>query len=315
MRFKFFSLSLLFFIINGNNTNSEENSIMRDCLPLQSTGLLAENSSDNCDTYGQRQTYYSQSVSEEYLASFSNVKINVSYWAINETDGQSENPFTEEEAEESIQLLNESFESMSISFQLKKFDTINNSTYYWNSLSKFYGLVRAYPSKQDSMAINVYVPYKFTNFENGLRGAQVNSRSIAVNSDEYNTGILVHEIGHVFDLKHIHRAFKSKTCERVTRDPENENYNANCAGDFITDTGAMPSLNNNNRLISQDCNYMGSRKDCDETPYELGDSEIKNFMAYTLQHCRDRFTIGQGIRVREYIKEDPKKVVATFIAK
>jgi hypothetical protein len=165
----------------------------------------------------------------------------------------------------------------------------------------------------DTSAINVYVPYKFTNFKNGLRGAQVNNRSIAVNSNEYDTGILVHEIGHIFDLKHTHHAFKSKRCERVTRDPNDENYNANCAGDQVTDTGAMRELNNKTQFISEDCNYMANHKDCDGTPYQLGDAEIKNFMSYTLQHCRDRFTIGQSVRVREYIKNDPQGVVKSFM--
>lgn len=315
MRLKFFILSIAFFLINGDYAKEDDSEMMVDCLPLFQSKTFVNDSEGICDPYNARQPYYSQSVSQKYLSSFPKVSVNVAFWAINEATGESQNPFTIEKAKMSIQLLNESFEMMNVSFKLKRFDTINSSTYHWNSLSKFYGLSKTLPEKQDTMAINVYVPYKFTNFENGLRGAQVNSRSIAVNSNEYATGILVHEIGHVFDLKHTHRSFKSKNCERVTRNPEDKDYNAHCAGDFITDTGAMPSLNNNNKLISQDCNYTGKRTACDKTPYVLGDTEIKNFMSYTLQHCRNQFTTGQGIRVREYIEEDPKSVVASFLSK
>jgi hypothetical protein len=290
------------------------NEIQFDCIPLQKE---AEDNEVNriCDPYDSRMPFYTKSTSEVYLNSFPEVTINLSYWVVNRKDGTSENPIDSLKIQESVEVLNKAYEPLKIRFKLKAYNSINDSLLYWTNFSKFSSIARKEAEYVDTLAINIYLPYRFTNFNNNLRGAQVSSRAIAINSFEYNTGILVHEIGHVFDLKHTHRAFKGKNCERVTRDSNNSNYNADCSGDFVTDTGAMRELNNNTTYISVDCNYMGQLTDCDGTPYQMGDAEIRNFMSYTLQHCRDRFTIGQMIRVREYLKNDPQGVVGSYIVR
>lgn len=312
MRYKFYLFFLSFLPVFDElpNYNLLEDSY-QDCIPLSFEENLMNKK--RCDLYTKRFKFYTQSVSEEYLKSFPKVKFYVSFWAINQNDGTSDNRFTKRKARESIRLLNKSFKGMNVRFKLKNFKNIDDSDYYWTSLSKFYSLAKQSSQYVDTLSINVYVPYKFTNFKNGLRGAQVNKRSVAVNSNEYNTGILVHEIGHIFDLKHTHKSFNGTNCERVTRIANDENYNADCAGDYVIDTGAMRELNNKTQFISEDCNYMADHKDCEGTPYQLGDDEIRNFMSYTLQHCRDRFTTGQSIKVREFIANDPFEVVKTFI--
>jgi hypothetical protein len=302
----------LFFFSEKTITEKENLTLYPDCVELDMYSSVEDLYQQTCDPYDKQRPFYSKSSSSEYLNTFEKVRFNVSIWAINKDDGTSENPITKKKAKEAIKVLNDKFESFNISFKLKQYKAINDSTYYWTSLSKFSSLPRNAPMYVDTTSINIYLPYRFTNFKNNLRGAQVSSRSIAINSFEYNTGILVHEIGHIFDLKHTHRAFKGKNCERVTRDENSQDYNAHCAGDFVTDTGAMRELNNNTRYISQDCNYMGGLKDCDGNAYELGDKEIKNFMSYTLQHCRELFTTGQAIRAREYIENDPLGIVKSF---
>jgi len=285
-----------------------------DCIPLQQE-ILNEDAERICDPYDTRMPFYTKSTSEVYLDSFPEVTINLSYWVVNRKDGTSENSIDSLKIQESVAVLNSAYEPLNVKFKLNTLNTINDSVLYWTHFSKFSSIARKEAEYVDTTAINIYLPYRFTNFKNNLRGAQVSSRGIAINSFEYNTGILVHEIGHVFDLKHTHRAFKGKTCERVTRDVNSPKYNADCSGDFITDTGAMRELNNNRTYISEDCNYMGQLTDCDGTPYQLGDEEIRNFMSYTLQHCRDRFTIGQMIRVREYLENDPFGVVSSYVVK
>jgi len=286
------------------------NDMSYDCIPLQQN--VGEDDKDRrCDPFDKQRPFYTKSTSEAYLNSFPELSINLTYWVVNRLDGTSDNPIDSLKIKESVQVLNDSYKSLNIKFKLKSVHPINDSLLYWTRFSKFSSLARQ-SDYIDTTSINVYVPFRFTNFKNNLRGAQVSSRGIAINSYEYNTGIIVHEIGHVFDLKHTHRGFKGNTCERVTRDTNNADYNADCSGDFVTDTGAMRELNNNKTYISQDCNYMGTLTDCDGTPYQIGDAEVKNFMSYTLQHCRDRFTTGQMVRVREYLKNDPLGVVKTF---
>ncbi len=314
MKLKLFLLLFSFLLYSDALIVENAEMSNTDCVEFEGIKLMGNNPK-LCDPYDKQRPFYSKSTSEEYLKTFTPIRVNVSIWAFQQDNGESENPISKKKAKEAIKVLNEKFSPFSISFKLKAYHSIEDSELYWTSLSKFSSIPNKHPEYVDSTAINIYIPYRFTNFKNNLRGAQVSSRSIAINSFEYNTGILVHEIGHIFDLKHTHRAFKGKNCERVTRDEENPNYNANCAGDFVTDTGAMRELNNNTTYISQDCNYMGQLKDCDGNPYQIGDSEIKNFMSYTLQHCRDRFTIGQAIRAREYIKNDPLGIVKTFVLK
>jgi len=58
-----------------------------------------------------------------------------------------------------------------------------------------------------------------------------------------------HEIGHTLGLLHTHEFYNDNiyvlnlfTCEKVTRDITNSNYNATEAGDFVTDTAAVPNF-------------------------------------------------------------------------
>ena len=195
---------------------------------------------------------------------------------------------------------------MNLCFELVGFDIINDDSIYFNSAGALTSYVNQNPSATNDNAVNIYIPYRFTNFDNNLRGFMFGWNTfgynkMAVNSYEYNTGIFIHEMGHVFGLRHTHQNHNVASCERVTRDPNDPNYNAKCAGDYVIDTESMIDLNNNTALIDNNCNYVGpSYSDCGGTPYAFGTNEIKNYMSYTLQHCRDRFTIGQGVRAREY---------------
>ena len=136
---------------------------------------------------------------------------------------------------------------------------------------------------------------------------------LSVNMLNYNTGILPHEVGHIFGLSHTHSGSKARNCEHVTRDEDDPNYNANCSGDQVTDTNAMPVLYNKFHLINDDCEYIGKLTNCKGTPYQLTKLDISNFMGYTQHVCRSTFTTGQGIRVREFIKMQREKGRLDFV--
>jgi len=191
---------------------------------------------------------------------------------------------------------------MNLCLELNGYQNVNDSSLYWTNYYFVDDIITDNNNQYlDDNSLNIIVPYRFTNYNNNLRGGALSTvfGAIAINSFEYNTGILVHEVGHELGLLHTHHP---NPCEHVTRDPNDPNYNAECAGDRVVDTGAMPNLNNNTAFIDQNnCQYLGGLNDCEGTPFVLGDNEIKNYMSYTLQHCREVYTIGQGIRVREQI--------------
>ena len=243
---------------------------------------------------------FSFSTDPEYLASFDEIVVPLVFWGVNKDDGTSDDPFTQDKANESLKLLNSAFKEMKISFVFEKFKTINCTEIYWTDYSSFRKYI-----KENSLffqdALNIYVPYKFTNSKNRLRGAKWAWNQLGVNMLNYKTGILPHEVGHIFGLNHMHRGYKSDNCERVTRDKNDPEYNAHCAGDLVTDTNAMTYMYPHFPLIDKDCNYIGELKNCKGELYQMTQDDIRNFMGYTLHSCRSKFTVGQGVRAREYI--------------
>ncbi|WP_127844533.1 zinc metalloprotease [Psychroflexus aestuariivivens] len=243
---------------------------------------------------------FTYSTDPEYLDSFPEIKIRVHLWGFNQDDGSSEDKLTEDKIHESLKLLNSAFKNMKVCFELDGFDLINDSELYWTNYYKFGNKIRSGDFTRDN-ALNIYIPYKFTNNNDKLRGGKMSNNRMTVNMLNYNTGILVHEVGHIFGLMHTHSGYTSQHCERVTRDENDPNYNAKCAGDRVTDTNAMPKLYGKFHKINENCEYIGDATDCEGTPYTLEKSDIQNFMAYTQHSCRAVFTTGQKIRAREYI--------------
>jgi len=243
---------------------------------------------------------FSFSTDPHHLSSFEELIVPVVFWGVNRDDGTSDDALTQEKVNESIALLNSAFEIMKIKFILKKFKSINCSDIYWTDYSSFNRYVRK-DSLSSPDALNIYIPYKFTNFNDNLRGGKWSWNQLGVNMLNYNTGILPHEVGHIFGLNHTHSGFKSKNCERVTRDENDPDYNAHCSGDRVTDTNAMPILYKKFHLINDDCEYNGKLKNCKGELYNITEDDVRNFMGYTQHDCRSKFTIGQAIRAREYI--------------
>jgi hypothetical protein len=132
---------------------------------------------------------------------------------------------------------------------------------------------------------------------------------------------------------------RNENCEHVTRDVSDSNYNANDRGDFVVDTAAVPDfvfefcyrngyydpvydlildecIVSGNAVCFQDpdydslayfdefCNYISGSRDCQDVEYVILESDWKNFMSYSPNLCKDNFTVGQEIRMRETIAND-----------
>ncbi|MEX0996132.1 MAG: hypothetical protein WDZ45_03695 [Flavobacteriaceae bacterium] len=182
--------------------------------------------------------------------------------------------------------------------------------------------------------MNVYVPsYGNEDFGGASRGIPANQVTSHRGGLTGNT--FVHELGHALGLRHTFSswiAFVPNTncqqqydfCEHVTRDPNNSEYNAHQKGDWVIDTPAMPDFameycvinclptgqcapNTSFRhyYIDGNCNYTGviedNRGDCQGTPYEIEPVDVKNMMSYSPSHCSEEMTVGQAIRIREFL--------------
>jgi hypothetical protein len=244
---------------------------------------------------------YSYSTDPDYLNNFSELIVPLVFWGINQDDGSNDDFLTKSKVRESVDLLNSAFADIKICFKLQELKYVNDSEIYWTDYYKFNKYIRENDYSKPA-ALNVYIPYRFTNNNNSLRGGKWSKNQFSVNMLNYNTGILPHEVGHIFGLSHTHAGAKAVNCEHVTRNEEDPDYNARCSGDRVTDTNAIPSLYGKFHLIDTQCGYIGNLVDCKGTPYTILEQDVRNFMAYTQHSCRSLFTVGQGIRVREFIK-------------
>jgi len=164
-------------------------------------------------------------------------------------------------------------------------------------------------------AFNMYVFYDSDNIAFDGEANILNTFS-AIKSDLVEGPLPVHLIGHNFNLANTFRNSSSndeELCEHVTRDEEDEDFNAETHGDYIVDTAAQPAFINSNPDTDDDfdeltCEYIGLGQDCQESDYEIFTEDVRNFMSYTHDNslCLNFFSIGQYIRIREAVEYDPQ---------
>ncbi len=135
-------------------------------------------------------------------------------------------------------------------------------------------------------AINIYV-----------RGFFIQPHANAVGSNAYyltSTGTfnstLIHEMGHCLYLFHTHNEFG------CLEKPDGSNC-VTC-GDYVCDTPADPSLYTNKYWVNSVCEYNGTFL-LDGQAYN---PDTHNFMSYSTDQCRNRFSVGQGQRMYNALK-------------
>ncbi len=289
-----------------------------------SCGALVPDESFSRLSSSQQNINYSGSIDPAYLASFLPISFDIYYWVFNRTDGSHEHgPLNETDVLENMERINFLFRPMGICFVLKGFQFINNDAYYDNVN---YGQIPYYIPN----CFNVYVPNTLTA---GNGATNFGSNKLAINAVNFKGrwhikegNAQAHELAHDFGLMHPWGAANGTvtTEEHVTRDPQSQNYNALTKADLVADTPAMVSFYNEANLFGvgigniiniDNCTYTGTLGDNLGVPFDLTPTDVGNVMAYTWSPCINNFTVGQGIRMREWIANPANINMASMSAK
>lgn len=254
---------------------------------------------------------YSGSTDPAYLASFPQISFNIYFWIVNRTDGSNDYTITYQTVLENMKRINDLYRPMGICFVLKGYDFVNNSNYYQNANYSQISNTNYIPN-----CFNVYVP---NTLSAGNGATSFGSNKLGVRMERFISiwhfragDVLAHELAHDFGLYHPWGSANNSavTQEHVTRDALNPTYNALIKADYIADTPAMASFyaeagsNPISTIINLDnCNYLGTNRDALLVPFQLTPEDVGNVMAYTYGSCINKFTIGQGIRIREWIAD------------
>ena len=208
-----------------------------------------------------------------------------------------------------------------------------NQTYnQFNIFFKYRGF------NSDSEAIeNMLNIYATDDLEGGSAfGGVARVTYLAFINEDNRFFIIAHEVGHLLGLAHPtsggntsgtfmtplncngdniaegNFAVTSSGSERVTRDPNDPNFNADVAGDLVVDTPAhYPNVNLciNTSTTPPTLEYLFSNEVIDfvGVPYE--NIDVNNIMDIDTRveffEFKDNFTDGQGVRMRETIENDP----------
>lgn len=248
------------------------------------------NSNNSCNIYNP--SNYSASVDENYLNSFGSITIDLKIWGLQNDNGNVS--MTAHNAYNMESFINNVYNELDICFNLVSFEYIESDQQFDTDHQSFVNFINN-SQYVNNDAMNIYV----TN-DLDVRGRSFDYNQNVIRADQMNKGILNHEIGHSFGLRHPF------VCERVTRDPTDPNYNADIAGDYVVDTNAAPQFYSIMDDVSDDCmTFSGNQTNCYGEQYtNLTESDLKNIMTWTF--CpRIIFTTGQKIRMRETIDNCP----------
>jgi len=218
--------------------------------------------------------------------------LNVYYHIVRESNGTG--GIDESKLVEMTALLNQEYNPHNLFFNQLGFDFIDNTDLYnvWDD-SEFYTLIQV---NNQANAINIYT----TNYINNASGqADIGNQAAVIRGDKVLEPTLPHEVGHCLNLFHTHHGTVYEAGDDVNQCPELINgSNSGICGDYVEDTPADPGLLNNDGSYKVDanCNYIGGGGYSPDT---------HNIMSYSRDNCKDRFTIGQELRMRDAIAAIP----------
>lgn len=311
----FYLIALFFFAIN---TISAQNCVVYDDLTLsQRTALGISNQPSVFNNINSLGTYFSTPVGYPLTPK----KFRIQIWNVRSSDGSTGVWVPYHEAVEYIKTLNSYYKDYNICFVLTGVgvlhdDNVLNGAWHYNFRNS--GMVNnAYLEN----AINVYMAPSVTPIP-GVGGVtNYYEDAIAIRQPSmYDKALLAHEVAHALGIMHTIGSVNdipnspngmgsSLNCEHVTRDPNDPNYNADNAGDYVRDTAADPGLRANSAHpyynIDANCNYFGTEVNCDGTSYQVDSALISNIMSYGGSQCKIGLSLGQAERIHYGIDNAP----------
>jgi hypothetical protein len=236
---------------------------------------------------------YSRSSEPSYFDTFTPKTFDIFFWRINKNDGsytQGGTPLTPERARACVQYLNESFASSKICFNLVGMDTINSTIHHSGQSGSSINTYAVNNNYAKADAFNVYVPHLL----NGAAGNGYPNRAyIGVTGASVLSNALIHELGHNFNLHHTFGPSNTRphpeNCERVTRLVTDPEYNADVAGDEITDTNAVPNF------FREQHNYFAYAVEQAEIGYTWSQARQLAFLENGFSELTDAQAIEQAL--------------------
>ncbi len=298
----FFKLLFCTFMLNVFIMNAQQNNL--ECATLEPT---------TPDPAG----VYSHSIDPAYLVTDCEpIVLNIYFWGINYPNGTNDFPNRANDVLTAVANLNILYNQFNIFFKYRGFEEIDspalpndpNGYYILESPSQFYGLTAWAEANghKKADAFNVYAYGWGTGFGGISPGYSVTTSGLG--SAGLTKVTMTHEIGHNLNLIHT-RSSKGINGERVTRDVNDPDYNADEKGDEVVDTAANPGFwVNGTYPYINNCTYNndGTQVDYDGDYYIPTPQDIINVLsdAYDCMHAYSPLTIGQGIRAREALIDD-----------
>lgn len=269
---------------------------------------------------------YTYSTDPADLVSLEPVVYNVFFWGIHKiVDGQEYTDFPEHLNDflTAVANLNREYNEFGIFFKYKGYDTFITPTaqqnetlydetgYYVIETEAEFSQLWQYAANQGYVEPNSFNVYAYG--WGGWAGA-VPWYYSTISAISSATGLqgsgMIHEIGHNMNLLHLDNASSAPDpncviAEHVTRDRSSSDFNAETKGDRVVDTPASYEFEPGD--IST-CEYVGNRVDCtdDHLPYVITEPDLRNFLMRFANDCEKKYlTIGQGIRARQALVDDP----------
>lgn len=190
-----------------------------------------------------------------------------------------------------IELLNSSYFEHNITFNNNGHDFINNDVLFFIDDNQFESTEfnNLVVINNDTNAINFYIVSGAATYLGRANG--ILSNELVMTQNNVLTGVSAHEMGHCLNLYHTHRGrgcgeVGGNTCQEAIN-----GSNSSTCGDLVADTPADPCLRGN--INQATCAYIGGGGFNPDT---------RNIMSYSAVGCLERFTNGQGQRMRDALE-------------
>lgn len=225
--------------------------------------------------------------------------VRVYFHIIRMSDSTGTNSFQVTWIPQCLQVLNEDFGPLHISFEYLGMDYIDSTRFYnindfQEESTKYYSLIN---TNTHPHAINVYLLPINKNIEglaNSLPGTALAVKGISCFTTSDSLHVISHEMGHCLGLFHTFHGtlYGEGGCPELV-----DGSNCDICGDFVCDTPADPVYLSN--YADNNCIWINTT--LRDSNYDLYNPDTRQIMAYVKPSCMEHFSTGQGVRARTHL--------------